>query len=83
MLTVGDAFVGYQDDTPAGVVFQAYHHLKATAQREVEETMSEEQKDQVSYKIHAKQGLCNPLVTFPVYLFDLIIQLVTSYMKLF
>ena len=27
-LKVGDAFVGYQDDTTAAVVFQAYHNLK-------------------------------------------------------
>ena len=49
-LKLGDAFVGYQDDTPAAVVFQAYHYLKATKQWEVEDEMSEEQKDQVSYK---------------------------------
>ena len=39
--------MGYQEDTTAAVVFQAYHHLKATKQWEVEDTMSEEQKDQV------------------------------------
>ena len=49
-LKLGDAFVGYQDDTPAAVVFQAYHHLEATKQWEAEDTMSEEQQDQVSYK---------------------------------
>ena len=27
-LKVGDAFVGYQDDTTAAVVFQAYHNLE-------------------------------------------------------
>lgn len=47
-LQLGDAFVGYQEDTPAAVVFQAYHHLKARKQWEVEDAMSEEQKDQVS-----------------------------------
>ena len=47
-LKLGDAFVGYQEDTPAAVVFQAYHHLKAIKQWEVEDAMSEEQKYQVS-----------------------------------
>ena len=27
-LKLGDAFVGYQDDTTAAVVFQAYHNFK-------------------------------------------------------
>jgi len=26
---LGDAFIGYQDDTTAAVVFQAYHSKKA------------------------------------------------------
>ena len=49
-LKLGDAFVGYQDDTPAAVIFQVYHHLKATNQLEVEDAMFEEQKDRVTYK---------------------------------
>ena len=46
-LQLGDAFVGYQEDTPAAVVFQAYHYLKATKQYEIDNIMSKEQKDQV------------------------------------
>ena len=49
-LKLGDAFVGYQEDTPAAVVFQAYHHIKALKQWEREDKIetSEEQKDQVT-----------------------------------
>ena len=52
-LKVGDAFVGYQEDTPAAVVFQAYHHLKAAKQQEVEDTKSENQVIQCLYNIAA------------------------------
>ena len=48
-LQLGDAFVGFQEDTPAAVVFQAYDHFKATQQWEVDDNMSEEQKDQVNH----------------------------------
>ena len=56
-MKLGDAFVGYQEDTPAAVVFQAYHHLKATKQLEKEDKMemSEEQKDQVNLQNIYKQ----------------------------
>ena len=46
-LQLGDAFVGYQEDTPAAVVFQAYHQLKAEKQLAIDNEMSEEQKDEV------------------------------------
>ena len=58
-MKLGDAFVGYQEDTPAAVVFQAYHHLKATKQldKEDEMEMSEEQKDQVNLHKQLWQNL--------------------------
>ena len=46
-LQLGDAFVGYQEDTPAAVVFQAYHYLKATEQCKIDDKMSEDQKTKV------------------------------------
>ena len=66
-LQLGDAFVGFQEDTPAAVVFQAYDHLKATQQWEVDDKMSEEQKDQVKLQlinmIFLNQA-CQPLPWF-------------------
>ena len=64
-MKLGDAFVGYQEDTPAAVVFQAYHHLIATKQLEKEDEMemSEEQKDQVNLQNIYKQ-LWQILVTW-------------------
>ena len=47
-LQLGDAFIGYQEDTPAAVVFQAFDHLKATQQWEVDDEISEEQQEQVT-----------------------------------
>ena len=31
-LKLGDSFVGYQDDTTAAVVFQAYHNMRQAQQ---------------------------------------------------
>ena len=36
-----DAFVGYQNDTPASVIFQATHHLKEMSLRGEEEGLDE------------------------------------------
>ena len=36
-----DAFVGYQNDTPASVIFQATHHLKEMSLRGEEERVDE------------------------------------------
>ena len=46
-LQLGDAFIGYQEDTPAAVVFQAYDHVKATKQWDTDDKMTEKQKGQV------------------------------------
>ena len=56
-LTVGDAFVGYQEDTPAAVVLQAYHHVNVTKKWKAEDAMSEEQKDEVNKKYASKINL--------------------------
>ena len=64
-MKLGDAFVGYQEDTPAAVVFQAYHHFKAInpLEKDDEIEMSEEQKDQVNLQNTYKQ-LWQILVTW-------------------
>jgi len=36
---VGDAFIGYQDDTPAAVVFQVTHLLKSDESDASDETL--------------------------------------------
>ena len=54
-LRLGDAFVGFQEDTPAAVVFQAYDHLKAIQHWEVDDKMTEEQKDQVKLQLNLKK----------------------------
>lgn len=47
-MQLGDAFVGYQEDTPAAVVFQAFDHLKAAKQLKVDDTISKELENQVN-----------------------------------
>ena len=48
---MGDTFVGYQEDTPAAVVFQAYHYLKVMQKWKIDDEMSEEHKHQVTIEL--------------------------------
>ena len=50
-MQLGDAFVGFQEDTPAAVVFQTFDHLKAVQQWEVDDKVTEEQKDEVKWQL--------------------------------